>query len=283
MVAQTSKVPGLVVPKPEIEVTTPVGLHRPRAARERILLFGGFGSGKSYAWVKIAEHNYNSKNGSKLYILDTDHTALQQSIAFDGFEEVVKWRDIFDMKELKKSTVDMTSIATKDDWLVVDLADKPWVYAQDDYTERAFGKDAEDFFVSWKAQGGTGGSALASEWGSNWQVINKIYNAWITDVFRFPGHILFCAASKVVKQPDNQGKGGDDRQTLDTFGKFGFKPAGQGNLGFQMMTVLAMANKGGSDDYIFTTVKDLHREKKMGAPIKDFVTDYLIPIAGWVE
>ena len=46
--------------------------------------------------------------------------------------------------EIKTNTLELLKMATRDDWLIVDLADKPWSKAQEDYWESITGKDFDE-------------------------------------------------------------------------------------------------------------------------------------------
>ena len=94
------------------------------------------------------------------------------------------------------------------------------------------------------------------------------------------GHVLCAAPAEAVVQPDRQGKGGDDKDTLNLYGAYGAKPAGQKSLGFQFLTVL-LAQPRGRDKWAMSTIKDVNRERMTDKQVVDFVSDYLIPIAGW--
>lgn len=256
-------------------------LTKVKPARERILLMGTFGAGKSNAWCTVAAWLRRTKSPGKIYVVDTDHAADRLSEGYDDFFVNVVAENVWDYKEARAAVAKFRKAKpTKEDWLVVDLADKLWKYAQDFYIEEAFGKDAASYFLEAKVDGVKGNALSQEAYGANWQIINQQYNALMNDIQRWPGHIMFCTPSSVVQEPNSSGKGGDDKETRQAYGQFGVKPDGQKALGFQFFTVIWMIPMG-REQWRFTSIKDLNRDRPVNQPMTDFVMDYLVPVAGW--
>lgn len=252
-------------------------LTKEKPARERILLMGSFGSGKSNAWCTVAAWLRRTKSPAKVYVVDTDHAVDRLSEGYDGFFDNVVHADVWDYEETDKALDKFKKAKpTKEDWLVVDLANKLWQFAQNYYIDETFGKDAATYYLEFKKAGGKGNPLSQEAFGANWQVINYQYDALMQKVQRWPGHVLFC----VPAEPTSTGAGGDDKDTIAMYGKHGVKPAGQKALGFQFFTVIWMIPKG-NEKWEFSTIKDLNRERPQKQPISDFVMDYLVKIGGW--
>lgn len=249
------------------------------AAKERILSIGTWGSGKTTGWVSIARWYRNTNTPGMFYVLDTDNTSLRSLEQDDDWEKNVVRVDINEWSDLTKQTTDWFNNATGDDWLIVDSIDKPWTMVQDHYVEEMFGKEADIFFMD-QRKANQAGHPLASDYGSNWTVINKLYSKWMGQVIRWPGHVYACSPSQPVSEPNAQGKGGDSREIRETFGRYGVRPAGQKNLAFQVHTVLLMQSPA-KDEWSITSVKDRSRELLLRAPVIDFTMSYLLAVAGW--
>lgn len=256
-------------------------LTKPTRARERILLMGSFGSGKSNAWCTVAAWLRRTKSTGRVFVVDTDHAADRLAEGYDDFFNNVVAESVWDYPEAKAAIAKFRkSDPTSEDWLVVDLADKLWQYSQDYYIAEIFGKDAATYYMD-AAREGVQGNPLSQEaYGVNWQRINQQYFSLMNDIQRWPGHILFCTPASPVQRANAQGKGGDDKDTVQIFGRYSVKPDGQKQLGFQFFTILWMIPHG-NEEWRFTSVKDLNRERPQNAPMKDFVMDYLVGIAGW--
>lgn len=238
--------------------------------RERILLIGGWGVGKSTAAVSIAK-----MAESTMYVVDTTYEADRN---FGAMDNVV----VYHVEEWDQYITGVKAIrlgAKADDWLVVDRIDPVWDMAQAGFSEKAFGKNIEDYFVEAKKDE-KAGHPFSGEYGVNWSVIKRMYGAFMTEVMRFPGHVLVTAKAEVVQQPNRDGSGGDSQEVRQVFSKFGVKPGGEKNLGFMFHTVLLLSEVRQSE-WTFTTIRDRNREQVSGRQMRNFVTSYLMPIAGW--
>jgi hypothetical protein len=252
-------------------------LEPPSRARERILLIGPWGAGKSTAWATIYDWLRRTESPGKLYLIDTDRAVdrVCPSLPESQFADVHEWPEYL-------TAIDrFIELATRDDWLVIDLIDKAWSAVQNHFIHEAFGKNAASYFMEWKKGDSKAGNALADGFGANWQVINKMYDEFMQEkVLRWPGHILACSPADPVKLPDRKGEGGDEKEILDAFGRYGVKPAGQKKLGFQFLSVILL-NPKANETWAFSSMKDVKRERPQNQPLTDFVMDYLVGVAKW--
>jgi|SRR5215469_446804 len=238
--------------------------------RERILLMGGWGVGKSTAIADIAQNIEG-----RMFVVDTTYEAERN---FDGLSNVVAdtvrdWDDY--LTGVRKATIK----GGPDDWLAVDRIDPVWDAAQNGFIEKVFGKTADDWFLEYRKE--SSGHPLAGEYGMNWAVIKKMYGAFMTEVMRFKGNVVVTARADQITVPNRDGTGGDSQEVRMVFEKYGVKPAGEKNLGFLFHTVLLMAEpKPG--EWTYTTVRDRNREQRKSQPVEHgFVAAYLMPVAGW--
>lgn len=236
--------------------------------RERILLIGGWGVGKSTAAVAVAK-----MTEGQMYVIDTTYEADRN---FGDVKAEIHHVETWD--EYMFSARMVRQEATSDDWLVVDRIDPVWDMAQAGFSEKAFGKNIEDYFV--EAKKDKSGHPFSGEYGINWSVIKRMYGAFMTEVMRFPGHVLVTSKAEAVQQPNRDGSGGDSVEVRQVFQKFGVKPAGEKNLGFMFHTVLLL-NEVRQGEWTFTTIRDRQREQVSGKKMTNFVTSYLMPLAGW--
>lgn len=248
-------------------------------ATERILSMGQWGAGKTHAWISIARWYRNTGTPGTFHVLDTDNTSLRSLSTDDDWEQNIIRADITNWSDLISHTAKFFESAGPNDWLIVDSIDMPWSMVQDHYIEEMFGKDADAFFMDAR-KASASGHPLASDYGSNWTVINKLYSKWIGQVIRFPGHVYACTPAQQVTQPNASGKGGDSREIRETFGRYGVRPAGQKGLGFQFHTVLLLQSPS-AGEWKMTSVKDRSRELLVGQDLSDFALGYLIGTAGW--
>lgn len=237
--------------------------------RERILLMGGWGVGKSTAIADIAE-----KIDSRVYVIDTTYEAERN---YPGLDNVVvstveTWDDY--ITGVRKATIK----GGRDDWLAIDRIDPVWDQAQNGFIEKVFGKTADAWFIEFRAE--QSGHPLAGEYGMNWAVIKKMYGAFMTEVLRFKGNVIVTARADPVQMPNRDGSGGDSAEVRAEFGKFGVKPAGEKNLGFLFHTVLLLAEPR-QGEWTYTTIRDRNRPQMKNEPMKGFTESYLVAVAGF--
>lgn len=259
-----------------------MALHKDLASRERILLYGGFGSGKSHCWGKIGEYLRRGEPMGRVFVGDTDMAAERVLEGWDDAGANIFPTDLEGWDDYMAFVVKSRAMGKADDWLVVDMVDKAWDTVQGEFVDKAFGKDIDEWFLEFRKDHPEGGHALAGSYGTNWTVINKMYQKWIMNVLRFPGHVLLISPADPVQEPGRDGKGGDSEVVRDLYGRTGFKPKGQKSLGHQMSTVIFMQTiQTRETTWKMTSIKDRNRELMKGADNKDFVMDYLVRRAGW--
>lgn len=255
-----------------------MSFHPSGNSREQILLIGSWGSGKSYAWLCTARRSPESH----FYVIDTTWDA-ERMVEGEGLTNVtIQHVDTWD--EWKETAERFRTTATRDDWLVVDLISDLWGRSQDAYSQKAFGLEVDDWFMSAKKEAIDNdtnvGGIIAGSHGENWGMINRLYQSVMMTILRFPGHIFAIAPAVEVAEPNQSGKGGDTIELRQLFNRFKVKPAGQKNLGFQFHTILLMREKS-KDSWIMDTVRDRNREKLTNQDVTDFSLNYLLKVAGW--
>ena len=273
-------------------------LHTTARAREKILVYGDWGSGKSYARNRLIGALRASGSDAKVFVIDTDDTRDRALDAYgDGFLEHVEWAYVNAWEDWLEAAERFAAKIGPDDWLVIDRIDLAWAAAQDYYVRRVFGVDSAEFFLQFAADleanprfskdGNriTEGSPLAGAHGQRWDHIKRTYAQFVSNAlfprttvkertWGHPGHVLACAGEKDVNREK------DDAQTVSAYGGFGKKPAGEKNLPSQFHSVLWLSGVPG--DWRYSTGREREgREYVRGAGMGDFVLTYLVGVAGW--
>jgi hypothetical protein len=198
------------------------------------------------------------------WVPDGEVIAEPRVVVFEPYE----WPEY--MAAMKQST----ALARNDDWLVVDLANPAWDAVQDEYVDLIFKKESTDFYLEARAANKKG---MPLDGDKDWSNINRMYREWAKGLLRWRGHVFLCTGVKAV-----QTEGGriDAKEVRITFGGIGVKPEGQKHLWHSMHTIVfAVEFKPG--EWQVTVPKDRERAKLVGVTMKDFVMDYLVPVAGW--
>jgi len=286
------------------------------AKRERILLMGITGSGKSFQWMKMAKHLKDK--GSIFRVIDTDSSI--EYMLEEQFPELLPENggnvyvyDAFDWNELinarrwaRQEKLNPSVIATLDkhlkhaynqhikpqDWLILDMADRPWEAVQEYYVEETFGQDYGDFFLHVRKEieshGGKNsqGKDVASldkeamDGWKDWTVINKLYKTWFNPItYQTKCHVILVTKVKEVA------KGEKDAEIVSAYGDMHVMPVGQKHIGHTVHSIfLLYPKKVGSKDreYGITTIKDRSgRTYYQKDTLTNFYLQYLVSSAGW--
>ena len=246
--------------------------------RERILAYGGPGSGKTYSWMKLAA----LFKDSHFHVIDTEIGAERSLAEFPKITNVTIYEAI-DWPDYENAQKEIIPKVKLDDWVVIDSADKPYSAVQRYFINEVFKKDMGVYFLDARKQIAakkkdvkslfTGKDAALKGW-LDWPVINAMYNDFIYDfIYRTKAHLYIVTPADKVSEEDS-------KETRNLYGASGLKPVGQKMLGHQPDTVLLMSHSPAG--YAATTVKDRGgREYMDDNKITNFAIQYG-KVAGWL-
>lgn len=249
-------------------------LVSPHKFRERILLFGGGGVGKTTAVLSIAQHVTGT-----VHVIDADYSfAYERALATD-FRELdnVEVHEIDDDWESLTETLVtiLTNADPENDWVVIDPFNLGWDYVQAWMSDQVHGVDIEDHLVRLRAESDTL-KEFQSEVGDsmNWPLVTKTFtNKLMKPISRWRGHlVLVCEATRIGKKEDDESKA--------LFGHLGLKPAGHKRTHHICSTNLLLMKKD-HGVHKMTTAKDRNRPELENQEFDDFGWDYLRDVAGW--
>jgi len=275
--------------------------------QERILVGGTEGTGKTYAWLTIAQ----SLPDSKFYVIDPDDGVRR--VWYNEFPEVQNveyyftptWfstdyeafskkgaqlspiNDGSDRKGIYKTGVAdaWTTIKSKvkpDDWTVIEHLHLLWSSVQDAFADEVFDKNIGNYFLEKRKLMDEGAKRLnALEGWTDWGVINKLHNNdFIIKVcYDNPGHV-YMTTSTTMTQPNAK----EDAALKSFYGDSNIRYEGQKHNVFRAQTKLIMKQVGRGKDrkYAMSTfTKDRGREWLEEYEWSDFYYQYLVQIAGW--
>jgi hypothetical protein len=255
-------------------------LQSPHRFRERLLLFGGGGAGKSTAALSIARHCLDAVDGT-MWVIDNDISASYERQLATEFTDVD--RDRVDIYEADGDWEDYCTalervIAEGDpetDWLVFDSFTGTWDAVQAWMSEQVHGANIADHMVRLRAESAdvkTFNKELTEA--MSWPLINRTYEQRMYKRLRaWKGHMILTAEGAATGKED-------EAEVKELFGRLGVKPAGQKRLHHVASTNILLARTG--DGWIMSAAKDRGREDVYRTPIEEgFALDYLRDVAGW--
>lgn len=261
--------------------------------RERILMIGGAGAGKSYGFYSIAKAAAVSGSDAKFYIVDTDES-VGRMISDPAFNPLIR-TDIDTIETLNDALVNIefTSATSWDelrgaveryqkkmrahDWLMIDMLSPTWQMVQEWFTYKFFNRDLAEFFSQARAKVKADSKVMNPfEGAKDWTVIKAQYAELQNMILRCPGHIYCTSEVKAFGANDEK-----DAQARAQFGPHGVMPVGEKRTPHVFSTILVVEN----DVYgtrRMKTVKDRSRRLLEGEQIMDMAADYLVGVGGWM-
>ena len=250
--------------------------------RERHLAYGGSGSGKTKAWLDIAQAYEDAGIDGDFHVLDTDYAV--ERMLFEGYPDLVAsgrvkttvpydgWADYQTFSRGLKKNVG------PDDWVIVDLMDEAWEEVQNFYSNEVFGEDKGDYFLTRRKDMKNPKKDNMFEGYTDWNVIKPLYASFSKGIFySHRGHVFVTAGAAAVSR--GGGSFGDSKEIVSTFGHVGLKPTGNKRLMHNVHSaILFTQDKKG---WSITTAKDRERVMLKNEDIDNFADDYLRKIANW--
>lgn len=252
-------------------------LRSPHPWKERILVYGMGGAGKTTTVGSIASHVPDAK----FHVLDTDISFAYQRMIHGEFPWTKDQFSIHEVNEWDDFTTAMADVIEHGDhdkdWLVVDNITWTWNEVQSWYSDQVHGVDIGQHFVELRKQANDAkefAGLVAAE--GNWQIINKVYRREVYNrLHRWHGNLIITAEAKATDNRDQ------DNPDTGIYAPYGLKPSGQNQLHYITHTTLLLAKTGRGKREV-TTIKDRTRREVERVEYTDFALDYLRDIGGWV-
>ncbi len=268
-----------------------MALHGPTKKRERILVAGPPGSGKSRAWISVAELSRLTKSDARFYVIDTDFSAEVSLDAYPKLEAsgLLEIYTPIDFDEMIEAAIHARKNAQRGDWIISDMASIAWEWAQNDYTEKVYGMTAADFFLLKRQEMEEAKKKKSNlqpfDGAVDWQPIKLRYAKYINmAVLNNRAHVIATAGTKPIAR---SGGWKDSDSVINDFGHIGHKPAGEKNLSHAFNTVMFMGQKS-KDEWEMSTGKErwgtreyVFGERLREGPKGQFARRYLVDVAGW--
>lgn len=259
-----------------------------KLTKEAILTFGVNSAGKTRSWTTIRKWYEITETEGHFYVLATETDQVLRTA--EGYLDGTPGNNFFSNLTISgydsannvwtpetPTTYDTLVAATQKiladaqpgDWVIVDSIGLAQTWARDVWFGAEKGMSYRDFVGS--------GRKMKEVKPADWDTMAGLYKDWYAPIRDSYLH-KFAVARMAEIRPE--GEWADkDKNILRMFGPHGVKPDGEKNLGFDWQSVL-LCNRA-RDGWRISTVDDPEREYLDDKPIADFVTDYLMPVAGW--
>jgi len=267
--------------------------------RERILVGGVPGTGKTYAWLTIARNNPDSM----FYVIDPDDSVRR--VWFSEFPEVKnveyyftpKWyydgmAKVPSMRPIKGDpNCFMSGVADawrtikpklkQGDWIIVEHMHLIWNAVIDSFADEVFNKEIGQYFLEARKNTPDNVRRLDALKGwTDWNVINKLHNDdFIIPVcFENEAHV-FMTTSVSINNSDTEAA---DLKAF--YGDTKLRYDGQKHTPYRSQTMMMFKQSGSGQNrrYIMSTFqKDRGREWLEDVEWGDFFFEYLVAVAGW--
>lgn len=275
--------------------------------RERILVFGAAGVGKSTLWIAIMDHYHRIKSKRKFWIIDSDNAI--EAIGLEGgkFDYLMPmvagiWHpETFEAWKEPIETV--REKAHPQDWVIADLINSTWDEMPDWWMAEVYGDDSWSYWVQTRKEivaaeeAGRKGheKQFGGTAGVDWNMIKKTYRGSIErPLIKYaPCHIICLAEEQEIdERHDKDGLKAHYARTS------GIRPRGEKQSDHRYHTIMRMTrsiSKTGRS----VTARELTVHKDRGGredkweeiggrgltiPVTGeltFVRDYLIKVGGW--
>ena len=234
--------------------------------RERILIMGGPGSGKSTQCFNVV--TYLQEIGvKKINYIDLEDKAEATLMCMTDAPKNLEVRLALSWDELKDESDKIAAEVKPDDWIMIDRIDLAWPAVQRWYTENKYEEDLADLMMK-NAKNIKKSFMVAPRFDQgSWQVINEQYDNWINKLlYKTRCNIIMTSGVKTDENP------------VEMFGGMGVMPRGQKELGHQPNSVFLLTKIKERREVMFkvSTAKDLpNRAQFDEEDMFDFGMQYL--------
>lgn len=253
---------------------------------ERVLAYGGYGVGKTQAWLSIADLYFKTDTPGTFHVADADDAVLRSMSGQYDHLTNVKVTPVIYFTDYAKWAIGLKDEVQKGDWIVADTASSAYSAATEHYLSKMYGKTRSDFELERLLDPEHKGPPIEP---GDWVQIRGLFLSWwenlvVRDLSTAKLCHLFATAEPKQVLDHFEGKS-KDKSVLQDYGALGWRPEGHKSFPHKAHSVLMFARTGNGEDgfkYWVQTVKDRSaRDTKNLRLDNGFAMDYLMGRAGW--
>lgn len=263
-------------------------------SRERILMGGAPGTGKTFAWLTIARANPDVT----FHVIDPDDGVIrvwQENVEGQAPFANVKninyyftpfWYGTLNPHEIgqiggvHQAYLDIKSKAKPNDWIVVEMISQLWQMVQGAFVQEIFNEGIGEYFLkARKNMKASSGSLNPLEGWTDWQVINRMHNDdFIIPLnYRLPCHTFITSSVSVLSGSNSK----EDPEVKSFYGDSKIRFEGQKHNVFRAQSIFIVSRNSQGQWQISTILKDRGRAWMVKEVLYDFSLQYLRGKAGW--
>lgn len=254
---------------------------------ERILTYGGYGAGKTQAWLSIADLYQKTGTPGTFHVADADDAVVRSMSGSFSHLTNVSVTPVSYFVDYAKWAIALRDRVEKGDWIIPDTASSAYSAAVDHYLMQMYGETRADFELARLIDPDHKGPPIES---GDWVQIREQFLSWweklvVRDLSTARLCHLFATAEpkQVLDHYESKSK---DKTTLQDYGELGWRPEGHKSFPHKAHTVLLMSRTDNGEigfKYWATTVKDRSDRDTKNLRIENgFAMDYLMGRAGWI-
>lgn len=229
--------------------------------KERVLLMGPPGSGKTYQLVKVIL--YLEELGIPIYTVDLEDKLEPMVLGLVGrIPSNMKLYTGFSWEELKTGYVgkdgkyqnsilnNIEELAKPDEWIAIDRVDLSWPWVQRWFTQQKYEQELADRLMDKSKEMKKPSMFIPRFDQGSWQVINEQYESFMLSIlYKYRCNVLLTTGIR----------GADENSPLDIYGNLKVMPRGQKEIGHQPHSVFLLTQEkvGRNVTWHITTGKDL--------------------------
>lgn len=250
--------------------------------RERQLIYGGTGTGKSGFWVDLFFYPSPIIQQAKFFVVDADFAVEAMIPDAEEYSDRLKVLPTLELKTMRKSLRPFLARAEPGDFIVFDMQSSVWRMVQTYVKQTYFKLERDDAGMFIETQD------FRNQRAGFWAICNDVMWNYFAEAMKSKAHMIALAGQRPLR---TEGMLADDPQTIQVYSKTGQVPIGSSQDGHYFHTILHTSYTS-DKNYRVTTVKD--RFRAPGGKVvtrkqlnKEVVTDKLFPefylkdVAGW--
>lgn len=202
--------------------------------KERILLMGGPGTGKSHQLIKTI--SYLGEKGIRVYVIDLEDkiTALFKKLNRGIPSNVLLYVVPYDWEDTVEVGEEILKHVKPADWIMVDRADLSWTRVQRWYSQKKFKESLADRMLEADLKLSKKAMFIPKFEQGSWLTINEQYDSFIPKLlYRSGCNVMMTAGIREIAE-DNP---------MDTFLNLGVAPRGQKELQHQPHSAFLLYQK----------------------------------------